>query len=227
MQPSAPPQPAAGRTVLVPEAPVLIAGLRESLWVSADGEVEHLTAAKAARRAQAAAPLLCHAKATARRLGCDPFPAFDVLELFAFVRPAAFCTPTPRGLAVALGLAPPGDLFAAARSLHDATATLLGELAAGDRRRDPGAADIAAAMARGGWGWGRFVLAALGASAAGGERRGLAVWNRLPSWSEQAPPPPPGQDPVSAAEARARLAQMLGSEAEPRPQQADYASAVS
>jgi ATP-dependent DNA helicase DinG len=49
----------------------------------------------------------------------------------------------------------------------------------------------------------------------------------LPGWSEQAPPPPPGQAPVGAAEARARLAQMLGSEAEARPQQADYASAAS
>ncbi len=230
MHPSAPPPSATNRTVLVPAvlvpgAPVVIAGLRESLWVSADGEVEHLTSAKAARRAQGAAPLLCHAKATARRLGCEPFPAFDVLELFAFVRPAAFCTPTPRGLAVALGLAPPGDLFAAARGLHDAAATLLGELAAGDRKRDPGAGSIAAAMAQGGWSWGRFVLAALGDD--NNPRRGLAVWNGLPSWSEQAPPPPPGQDPVSPAETRARLAQMLGADAEARPQQADYASAVS
>lgn len=233
MHPSAPPPPATGRTVLVPEAPVLIAGLREALWVSADGEVAHLPAAEAVRRARAEPPLLCHAKATmyrlahrqGQRLGGDPFPAYDVLELFAFVRPAAFCTPTPRGLAVALGLAPPGDLFAAARCLHDVTAALLAELAASDRKRDPGAASIAEAMARGGWGWSRFVLAALGENT--NPRRGLAVWNGLPSWSEQAPPPPPGQDPVSATDARARLAQMLGAGAEARPQQADYASAVS
>lgn len=230
MHPSAPPPPTAGRTVLVPPvlvpgAPVVIAGLREALWVSADGEVAHLAVAEAARLARADPPILCHAKATMHRLGGDSFPAFDVLELFAFVRAAAFCTPTPRGLAVALGLAPPGDSIAAARCLYEATAALLGELAAGDRKRDPGAASIAEAMARGGWSWGRFVLAALGENT--NPRRGLAVWNGLPSWNEQAPPPPPGQNPVSAADARARLAYMLGTGAEARPQQADYASAVS
>ncbi|HEX9791439.1 MAG TPA: ATP-dependent DNA helicase [Kiloniellales bacterium] len=228
MHPAAPPPAHTGRSVLVPEAPALIAGLREVLWVSADGEVAHLPAAAALKRARAAPPLLCHARATARRLAADPFPAFDVLELFAFVRPAAFCTPTPRGLAAALGLAHPNDPVAAARILYEATTALLGELAAADRKRDPAAADIAAAMANGGWLWGPFVRAAVEVPPEGTRpRRGLAVWDRLPGWSEQAPPPPPGQAPVGTAEARARLAHMLGSEAEARPQQADYASAAS
>jgi len=233
MHPAAPPPANTGRSLLIPEAPALIAGLREVLWVSADGEVAHLPAAAALKRARATPPLLCHARATARRLAADPFPAFDVLELFAFVRPAAFCTPTPRGLAAALGQAQPNDPAAAARFLYEAATALLGELAAGDRKRDPAAANIAAAMARGGWLWGPFVRAAVEAPAEGTrprpERpfRGLAVWDRLPGWSEQAPPPPPGQAPVGTTEARARLAQMLGSEAEARPQQADYASAAS
>ena len=228
MHPAAPNPSLPGRSVLVPEAPALIAGLREVLWVSADGEVAHLPVAAARKRARATPPLLCHARATARRLAADPFPAFDVLELFAFVRPAAFCTPTPRGLAAALGLAQPNDPAAAARILYEATTALLGELAAGDSKRDPAAADIAAAMASGGWLWGPFARAAVEAPAEGTRpHRGLAVWDRLPGWSEQAPPPPPGQTPVGTTEARARLAQMLGSEAEARPQQADYASAAS
>ena len=32
--------------------------------------------------------ILCHGSATARRLELDHFPSFDLLELFAFVRPA-------------------------------------------------------------------------------------------------------------------------------------------
>ena len=56
--------------------------------------------------------------------------------------------------------------------------------------------------------------------------RGLDVWRRLPEWAERAPEPPPGDQPVAPAEARARLAALLGPDAESRPQQADYASAV-
>ncbi|HKR89753.1 MAG TPA: ATP-dependent DNA helicase, partial [Phenylobacterium sp.] len=55
--------------------------------------------------------LVAHAAMSARRLGLNAPPRgpaiFDALELFAFVRPARFCLPTPRGVAVALGLQPP------------------------------------------------------------------------------------------------------------------------
>src|ERR1700720_2274429 len=94
----APPQ------VLVPQAPVLLAGHREVLWLSPDGEIEVLTPAEARGRVERETPMLCHARATARRLEVPIFPALDLLELFAFVRPARFCVPTPRGLAAALGL---------------------------------------------------------------------------------------------------------------------------
>ncbi|MEE8334762.1 MAG: ATP-dependent DNA helicase, partial [Alphaproteobacteria bacterium] len=47
-----------------------------------------------------------------------------------------------------------------------------------------------------------------------------------PGWAEHAPGPPPGNDPVAPADARARLAELTGADAEPRPQQSDYASSV-
>ena len=53
----------------------------------------------------------------------------------------------------------------------------------------------------------------------------LDVWQKLPEWQDYAPPPPPGSEPVEPAEARRRLAELLGEGAEARPQQADYASA--
>jgi ATP-dependent DNA helicase DinG len=209
---------------------VLVAGFAEAAWLGEDGEIAVLSAGEAAGRALATAPMLCHAPATARRLGCEPFPAYDLLELYAFVRPASFAAPTPRGLAAALGLAPPEGLEAQAAALREAAARLLGELAARGAERDPDAAEIAWTMARAGWRWGPATLAALGfAEGRPGPRRGigLRVWERLPAWSEQAPAPPPGNRPVEPAEARARLAALLGAAAEPRPQQADYASAVS
>ena len=62
--------------------PALVAGLRGAVWLSAEGELESLSHAEAAARARAAAPLLCHARAATRRLGCEAFPAYDLLELF-------------------------------------------------------------------------------------------------------------------------------------------------
>ena len=55
--------------------------------------------------------LVAHASLTARRLGLTPpgrsSDLMDVLELFAFVRPARFCAPSPTGLALSLGLEEP------------------------------------------------------------------------------------------------------------------------
>ena len=82
-----------------------------------------------------------------------------------------------------------------------------------------------------GWRWAPLVLHALGddAIAPPGPVRpaGLAVWQDLAEWSDHAPPPPPGNVPINPEHARARLAEMLGPDAERRPSQADFASAVS
>ena len=216
-----------GARIRLPAAPVLVAGLSEAAWIGAEGEVLELDIQAAGTRARSETPLVCHARTTARRLGIPGFAAYDLLELYAFVRPAGFCVPTPRGLAEALGLAPPKSLAQAAGSLREAAARLLLELAAQDRARDRDAAAVARAMGRAEWPWAPFVLHALGTTQdERGGAAGLNVWDRLPAWSDQAPPPPPGQEPVSQAAARARLAEMLGASAEDRPQQADYASAA-
>ncbi len=210
-------------SVALPNAPALAAGPRGAAWLSPDGEIEELNHAEAARRAATSAPIVCHRLALARRLGCERFAAFDVLELFAFVRPARFCLPTARGLAAALGLDQPADDIAEALCLREATRRLLAELAAD---ADPDAAPIAAGLAKGGWAWAPAVITALGVEPAdaGGGRFGLDVWNRLPNWREEAPPPPPGHKRIDPDETRAQLDRLLGPNAEPRPQQADYAA---
>ena len=53
--------------------------------------------------------LLLNAPLVANRLGYPDLSGLDLLELFAFVHPARFCVPTPRGLAHALGLDEPGS----------------------------------------------------------------------------------------------------------------------
>ncbi len=223
MTPSAPPS----TRVRVPQAPAVVAGLRAAAWISPDGEVETLALPEAARRIEeGVAPLVCHAPETAQRLGTARFPALDLLELFAFVRPARFCLPTPRGLAEALDLPLPSTLEQAAATLLAATRALLAELAGAE----PAAAPIAWAMASGGWPWGGAVLAALGAGEiphSRGLANGLRVWLRLKEWTERPLEPPTGDWPVEPVEARARLIRLLGESAEERPQQAEYASQVS
>jgi ATP-dependent DNA helicase DinG len=215
----------AERLVLVPHAAVLVAGFREVLWLSADGEIEALAPEEARVRVLREPPMLCHARATARRLDTPPFPAFDLLELFAFVYPARFCVPTARGLAEALGLPRPERPADACVGLMAAARALLEAL---DGESDAELAALAAAMASGGWLWAPAVLAALPPPNAEAVKRaaGLRVWTRLAEWSETAPPVPAGNEGVSPEEARARLARLLGGGAETRPEQADYAAAV-
>src|SRR5207245_4356707 len=145
-------------------------------------------------------------------------PALDLLELFAFVRPARFCVPTARGLAAALGLDLPRRPAEACVTLATAARALLQELG-GDTDAETRA--IAEAMDRGGWLWAPAVIAALPPGDPDAVRRavGLRVWLRLAEWSEPAPGPVPGNETVQPEEARSRLAELLGAAAEPRPQQ--------
>lgn len=207
------------------DVPALVVGVRHAAWLTPEGEIETLTPAEAARRVRKTdRVMVCHAKATARRLNLQSIPALDLLELFAFCRPAKFCLPTPRGLAEALNLALPASHEAEAEVLALAAHRLLTDL------REEGRGDTAAiawSMGRGGWPWTSAVLAALGAGEephSASTRRGLMIWQRLPDWEDEAPPPPPGNQPVAAAEARAQLAVLLGRGSEQRPQQADYAA---
>src|SRR5262252_3293246 len=165
----------APRGVLVPRAPVLLAGFGEVLWLGPDGEIEALSAAEARARVETESPMLCHGPATARRLDVSGFPALDVLELFAFVYPARFCVPTPRGLAEAVGLPPPRSSAEACVTLATIARALLEKLA---EEVDAEVRAIAEAMDGAGWLWGPAVLAALPPAESGALRKaaGLRVW---------------------------------------------------
>ena len=224
-----PPPPAAPR-LLLPDAPALVAGIGRGTLVTTDGEIETLDTNTLARRLRdLPPPILVHAPATARRLGLPPFPvAYDLLELFAYALPAQLAAPTPRGLAFVLDLAAPADDEAAAILLADIASAILRRLAdARTAMPNRDAALLAAHLGRSGdWPWAPSVLAALGASNATPSNEPLKVWRRLPEWEETAQQPPASSFTVSPADARRRLADILGSDAEERPAQADYASAA-
>ncbi|MSP02059.1 MAG: ATP-dependent DNA helicase [Acetobacteraceae bacterium] len=213
----------------MPDSPAVVAGFGHASILTPDGELLTLPTEEAAALLRTLPPpILVHAPATFRRLGLRPGPAFDLLELFAFARPGDSAAPTPRGLAQALDHDdPPAGLEDQAALLPDLAQELLSHLARGRNtpmNRD--AAGLAARMGRVGWGWAPFVLEALGQPAAAASIDGLKVWRRLPEFEEIAVPPPPSSQPVTEAEARARLARILGAHAEQRPGQADYAGAA-
>ena len=205
--------------------PVLVANIRESLFLDADGKTRTIPHRDAvAALARGAVPIVCHRKVLAQRLGARPFRACDLLELFAFVRPAASCLPTAGGLADALDLPRPEGLAQDAATLARAARLLLDEL---DPAADPDAAAIASFMAGAGWPWAEAVLGRLGAAdPLPADTAGLRVWSRLPEFAEHAPQPQPGSVPVEPGEARRRLADLLGPGAEDRPGQADFTSAL-
>src|SRR5262245_43726827 len=120
-----------------PQAPVVLARLTEAVWVTVAGEVERIAPEEAARRVQSHPPILVHLPATARRLGREPFPAYDLLQLYAFIHPARFCLPTPRGVIEAVGLTPPAALEDEALALIETARRLLARLADPARRPDP------------------------------------------------------------------------------------------
>lgn len=219
-----------GSSAISHELPALVASRSFASWRAPGGDSEALAADEAARRAQASPPILCHAPSTARRLGVEHIDGYDVLELFAYARPAAFTLPTIRGLARTLGIdAPPSAedveiLVAIAGFLLDDIAANL------DERND--LVSIAKALQRAGWLWGPLVLDALDAVAlsdtgAAAATSALAVWRKVPEWAEAALEPPRANDAVSEDEARERLGALLGDDAEIRAGQSDYAAAVS
>lgn len=212
-----------------------------AIGVSDEGEVVEWDA-EAAIEALTERPLMvCHRRFTARRAagaagrrgaatGKSLYAGlFDVLELFAFVRPAQFCVPTPAGLAKQVSLAEPTHPEEAALTLHLVAKALLSELEHSNYPDREETIRMAKALADMGWPWASLVLKVLGdlpklsVSAA---RARLDVWSHLQEWEDQPPPPPPGALPVDPSAARDRLNSLTGSGAEERAQQAEYAAAA-
>ncbi len=211
------------------ELPALAAGHGRAALLTPDGELLAMDPGEAERALHGLPPpLVIHAPATFRRLRMRQVEAHDLLELFAFVRPARGAAPTARGLALALDLdLPAAGLEAEAAFLPLIARTLFSLLSAGrDLPANRQAAGLAARMGQAGWPWARAALRALGQPAAAPDPSALHVWRRLAEWEDAAPPPPPSSHPVTEAEARSALARILGPDAEQRPGQSDYAGAA-
>ncbi len=177
-----------------------------------------------------APPLICHRRWTEARLNIPLERAFDVLELYAFMRPARFCLPTPAGLALRLGLPRPQSNEDRAMIIGQAAHILLDELKEKTQTEQGRIAGLAEMMRRGGWAWGPEILLRLGKSDMKNlppDGREGAIWNQLDDSGENIGRSPPGAAPIMPDKARERLSEMLGTASEKRSIQSDYAADLS
>lgn len=221
--------------LLMPAVPAVVAGLTHAVILDDTGEILPLSLSEASawleQQDSTVLPLLCHAPATFGRLRCDPRPALDLLELFAFVHPARFCIPTIRGLAHTLHLPPPQSLEDQAEALYNLARLLLSQLiesnatAPAEQKADLTA--LAWTLHNGGWSWSLAVLAALGLDATQPQRPNLMrLCERLSITPDNPADPAVGDHGVKGTDAVDRLTRMLPPEAEYRPGQTAYTHAV-
>lgn len=225
------PTPKQGK-ITIPDIPALCINARQAAILTTDGEIRVVDHKTALEIIEDKPVLVCHAPYTKAQLNADNLLTFDILELFAFVHPARFCVPTPTGLTKALGLNPPEDFEAQAMSLIECTQALLSDLQHDIWQAKANPLTIANVMGRQGegWNWTPFIFSSLGEKydprLPAMSKVDLNIWKHLPEWSEEAPEPPPSHHPVTGEESRTRLQQLLGTDAETRQQQLDYASTL-
>ncbi len=207
----------------------LVPAARGAVVADAHGAARHADAAEARTLFGRGEVLVAHAAFVAGRLKTPVNrPVFDVLELFAFVRPGVTCVPSALGIARMLGLGMPQGAEETACTLHRSAALLLEELAeyAGKDRARVRA--LAETLTKAGWRWGPLAASALGeAESTSNPIAGMDTWRALPQWEDEAPPAKPGSLAVDPHETFARLKQLVGSGGEARPEQAAYAEAAS
>ena len=194
------------------------------IWLSQGGGETRAIDRKEAIRLAADTPLIMlGAPMVGARLGYPDLSGLDLLELFAFVHPASFAVPTPKGLAKMLKIAVADDgdstvpqlLLTIAQKLFD---TLV-DPAWPERE---GAWDAAQGLARARWTWAGEITRRLPVPPKGE----LNLFSRLPEWEEGAPPPRPREVVLASEAILERLKQITAAGGEKRAGQNAMAQAV-
>ncbi|MXP09090.1 ATP-dependent DNA helicase [Pseudoblastomonas halimionae] len=206
-------------------APLPLSALHAShagTWLcDPDGSVREVAKGEAVTSAADTPLLMLNAPLVATRLGYPDLSGLDLLELFAFVYPARFCVPTPKGLAEALGITPPqadGDVPAL---LQRAAGELLARCEADDWAEREGAWSSLQSLARLRWPWAQRIAIRKP------ERAEKWLFSRLPQWEEAADRPQPRQVTLEGDAIAAQLDTLTGHGSERREGQRDYARVAS
>jgi ATP-dependent DNA helicase DinG len=166
--------------------------------------------------------LMLNAPLLASRLGYPDLSGLDLLELYAFIHPARFVVPTPKGLARVLGLTEPVGEEDVPAFLQAAAGALLDQCAAPDWAEREGAWTGLQSLLRQRWPWAPLLVPRI----ARPERAERWLFARLPEWSEAPERPQPAQVTLAEEDIAARLARLTGDGAETRPGQRAYAAAA-
>ncbi len=166
--------------------------------------------------------LMLNAPLVASRLGYPDLSGLDLLEAFAFVHPARFCVPTPRGLAEALGLPQPENDAAVPELLQRAAGALIAACKNPEWFEREGAWSAVQSLERLRWPWAQVLKPHI----AKPERAERWLFARLPEWEETGERPAPRQVELSAEAVQAQLARLTGEGAESREGQRAYAADV-
>ncbi len=190
----------------------------------ATGDCRRVSREEARALFQSGRALVVHGAFVAGRLkSAVTTPLFDVLELFAFVRPGQPAVPSALGLARLTGLEIPQTPEAAARILAPVARILLKAFADLPLEARARLAPLLDTLNRAGWRWAPLLQGPQTVQQ-GSPIAGLEAWRGLPQWEDEAPVGVPGSQAVSPDEATARLMRLVG---EPRPEQAAYSVAAS
>ncbi|MBL4718078.1 MAG: ATP-dependent DNA helicase, partial [Erythrobacter sp.] len=156
--------------------------------------------------------LLMNAPLVASRLGYPDLSGLDLLELFAFVHPATFCVPTPKGLAHALGLDEPADDAGVPLLLQQAAGVLVATCESENWSQREGAWSSLQSLARLRWPWAGVLAPHIKRP----DRAEKWLFSRLPEWEETPDRPQPAQVLIDEPAIEAQLERLTGEGAERR-----------
>jgi len=192
------------------------------IWLREGGRTQGLAKGPAIGRAAETPVLLLNAPLTGQRLGYPDLNGLDLLELWAFLHPARFLVPTPKGLAQALGLPVPSAEADIPALLQSAAQALLDRIESPDWREREGGWTSAQTLHRLRWPWSPLVAPRI-AKPKEAERW---LFSKLPEWEEAQPRPAPRTVVLNEGQVLDRLDTLTGAGAEPRPGQRAYATAA-
>ncbi|WP_226700426.1 ATP-dependent DNA helicase [Qipengyuania gaetbuli] len=156
--------------------------------------------------------LMMNAPLVASRLGYPDLSGLDLLELFAFVHPARFCVPTPKGLAHALKLDEPADDADVPLLLQKAAGALVATCESENWPEREGAWSTLQSLTRLRWPWANVLAPHVRKP----EKAEKWLFTKLPEWEEAAERPQPAQVLIDEPEIEAQLERLTGEGAERR-----------
>jgi ATP-dependent DNA helicase DinG len=193
-----------------------------------EGETQrHVDHAEARAILRSGAVLVANAAFVCGRMKIQPQPLYDVLELFAFLRPGVAVAPGVTALARMMGLDAPKTPEDGARALRAIARLLMGEAAQTREQNKAAMRPFLAALSQAHWPWAGPLASVIGSGEpTKAPMAGFDVWRKLPQWEDEPAPGKPSSLPVEPGEIRARLQALVGAEGEARQEQQDYAQAA-